>query len=194
MSVIEDPIGLANRPHYVPRYDWDGCKIQWGAKGVVVGRDEQGSVTTYETAFFEVFPESPSTFLRGEGDSIDEAEAQVWGRYQMILECEEHLITRRGYKNGAGFCKNCGLFFSSVFRPIPGKDESVFAEVLGDALEKAAKERSLERTLAWEAIRDYVGQLEAIVTHYHFVKGKLENARDEYNEILFREMDAQTST
>lgn len=92
--------------------DWGDVLVQGGENGIV------GTPTgTYRTAFVEAFPENPKTFIRGEGDTIEEAELSAWEQYQKILSCEEHKFERRGYKNGAGFCKKCDLFKSKVFQP-----------------------------------------------------------------------------
>lgn len=69
----------------------------------------------YVTAFFEAFPSNPKTFIRGEGKTIEEAETKAWNQYQKYIACNEHEFERRGYTNGAGFCKNCGLFKSKAF-------------------------------------------------------------------------------
>lgn len=95
-------------------YKWDeDCYVQSGDVGLVFDGD-----TSYTTAFFEAFPQSPKTFIRGEGKSIEEAEAMAWSELQRYRECKKHEFERRGYSNGAGFCKHCGLFKSHVFEPL----------------------------------------------------------------------------
>lgn len=71
----------------------------------------------YRTAFFEAFPRDPNTFIRGEGVTIEEAEEKAWNKYQRHLNCTGHEYEKRGYRNGCGFCKHCGLFSSDVFEP-----------------------------------------------------------------------------
>ncbi|MGU8718568.1 hypothetical protein ACV3RR_03800 [Clostridium perfringens] len=71
-----------------------------------------------KTAFFEVYPNNPNTYLRVEGKSLSEAEIKAWEQYQKILNCPKHEFERRNYKNGAGFCKYCGLFNSNAFEPV----------------------------------------------------------------------------
>lgn len=99
----------------VTHYPWpDDCMIQGGTSGLVVGR-RSGS---YTTAFFEAFPTDPQTFLRGEGKTVEEAEAAAWRQWQRVVGCpgpDGHEYETRGYRNGAGFCKHCGLFTSNVF-------------------------------------------------------------------------------
>lgn len=115
--------------------DWpDDCFVQCGARGMVfTGNDNslERALTTaegaidaltgksehYVTAFFEAFPRDPDTFIRGEGTTIEEAEQKAWDKFQRHLACENHEFERRGYTNGAGFCKNCGLFKSAAFEP-----------------------------------------------------------------------------
>lgn len=101
---------------YNCRYAWpDDCFVQAGDRGLVVTkRSKQGH---YKTAFFEAFPRKPDTFIRGEGKTIEAAEAAAWSKYQKHLTCPGHEFERRGYKNGAGFCKHCNLFASKVFEP-----------------------------------------------------------------------------
>lgn len=72
----------------------------------------------YTTAFFEAFPKHPSTFIRGEGKTVDEAEACAWTQYEKFASCPNHEFERRGYRNGAGFCKHCGMFASKAFEPL----------------------------------------------------------------------------
>lgn len=69
----------------------------------------------YRTAFFEAFPKSPSTFIRGEGHTVEEAEDHAWRDFQRILSCSSHQYDRRHYRHGAGICRKCGLFSSSAF-------------------------------------------------------------------------------
>ncbi|WP_193086628.1 hypothetical protein [Brevibacterium aurantiacum] len=58
----------------------------------------------------------PDTFIRGEGDSIKAAEEQAWQKYQgYIADGHEHEFETRGYTDGSGSCKHCGLFSSGVF-------------------------------------------------------------------------------
>ncbi|MBS1722730.1 MAG: hypothetical protein JSS66_06945 [Armatimonadetes bacterium] len=78
---------------------------------------EEPTSSHYKTAFFEAFPKEPATFLRGEGNTVEEAEASAWNQLQKHIACPGHEWEKRGYKNGAGFCKHCGLFKSKVFEP-----------------------------------------------------------------------------
>lgn len=69
----------------------------------------------YTTAFVEVAPTSPKTFVRGEGATLAEAEQAAWDKTQRLLACPSHEFETRGYTNGAGFCRHCGMFASEVF-------------------------------------------------------------------------------
>ena len=60
-------------------------------------------------AFFEAFPTEPSCFLRGEGETLADAEEQCWLEYQKIMACGAHEFERRGRRDGYGFCKKCGM-------------------------------------------------------------------------------------
>jgi hypothetical protein len=121
---------------YDCKKEWpEDCFVQCGDSGIVFGRsgsfenvmtsddvlgtlkEEISDKETYTTAFFEAFPKEPSTFIRGEGKNIEEAENKTWEQYQRYSTCENHEYERREYTNGAGFCKHCGMFASHVFEP-----------------------------------------------------------------------------
>lgn len=99
----------------VTQHPWpDDCAVQGGTSSLVIVRKGEN----YTTAFFEAFPRSPQTFLRGEGPSVEEAEDAAWAKWQRIVACPSggaHEYEARGYRNGCGFCKHCGLFTSGVF-------------------------------------------------------------------------------
>ena len=115
--------------------------VQWGGRGVVFTEDGG-----YDTAFFEAFPDKDSGaggFLRGEGKTLEEAEANCFRRYERQRACFEaggHRWTRarrlkprgdgsdprprrgqatrvRVYSNGGCFCLRCGAF-ETVMPPI----------------------------------------------------------------------------
>jgi hypothetical protein len=72
------------------------------------------------TAFFEAFVRNPWTFIRGEGATIEEAEEHCWNQLQRVLACpgpNGHEFEARGYENGLGFCKWCGLSKSHSIKP-----------------------------------------------------------------------------
>ena len=120
---------------YECQHPWPlDCFVQCGDSGVVFKRrrvvesfdDPLGTIAeiaegdpanVYITAFFEAFPRSPDTFVRGEGKTIREAENAAWGKYQAVAGCEHPAFEKRGYKNGCGFCVNCGMFKVGVFDP-----------------------------------------------------------------------------
>jgi hypothetical protein len=97
------------------QYAWpEDCMIQGGTHGTVFSRTRP----TYTTAFFEAFPRNPDTFLRGEGETVTDAEHDAWQKWQRILNCPSptgHEYETRGYRNGSGFCKHCNLFMGNVF-------------------------------------------------------------------------------
>ena len=109
----------------------DDCFVQCGDSGIVLGKSgslekvltgsdpltelAKGMADTdsYMTAFFEAFPKNPRTFIRGEGKTIEEAEASAYARFERFVRCQNdrgHKYDRRGYTNGAGFCHRCGMF------------------------------------------------------------------------------------
>lgn len=131
---------------YLCEYPWPAdCFVQCGGRGLVFTATQEkvraaftdpevagevaaevlsaGPTTTpgaYRTAFFEAFPEDPKTFLRGEGETIEDAEKSAWEKLEHYRACADNHATfdRRGYKNGGGFCVSCGLFRSYAFERI----------------------------------------------------------------------------
>lgn len=98
---------------YECKKEWDDdCFVQCGDNGVVLSK--KGN---YRTAFFEAFPKNPKTFIRGEGETIEEAEEKAWKQLEKYRACPKHEFERRDYTNGAGFCKHCNLFVSKCFKP-----------------------------------------------------------------------------
>ena len=93
---------------YKPRHDWPGdTLVQWGGNGVVLGKNP------YSTAFFEAFPdEKLSTaggFIRGEGATIEDAEADAFAKFTKQDECN-HLWGREHYRNSGQLCRHCRAF------------------------------------------------------------------------------------
>lgn len=59
------------------------------------------------------------------------AEEAAWTKFQRYLACpgpSGHEYEPRGYENGAGFCKHCGMFASDVFT---AADLGLFCKVCG---------------------------------------------------------------
>lgn len=120
-----------------PLLAWpDDCVVQWGGRGVVLGRER-----SYGTAFFEAFPGDGSAgFIRGEGRTVEEAEADAFASYSRHAGCARdggHRWTRsrrlsateprerngrkvprlNTYLNGGTFCLRCGAF-QTTMRPV----------------------------------------------------------------------------
>lgn len=101
----------------VQAHDWPaGTYVQGGKSGTVFKR-EGGS---YRTAFVEaMLPDQPDgdrgPFIRGEGDTLAEAEAAAYAKWQRTDACPGHEYETRGYRNGAGLCKHCDRFATGVF-------------------------------------------------------------------------------
>lgn len=94
---------------YSPRQPWpDHATVQWG-NGIIPANP-----------FFEAFVSG--TFLRGDADTIEAAEADAYLQYKTFIGCDHvwsrHSRTRGTYTNGAGWCVKCGSFKSKVFEPI----------------------------------------------------------------------------
>lgn len=63
----------------------------------------------YRTAFFEAFPKNPSCFIRGEGTTLEEAEAKAWAKWEKIKACTSHEWDRRNRTDGYVYCTKCPL-------------------------------------------------------------------------------------
>ncbi len=92
--------------------DWpESTYLQCSDKGIVIGKGGN-----YTTAFFEAFPKNPSTFIRGEGATIADAELVAFNKYQKILSCPKHEYQQK--KNSEhGVCVHCNLSTSNIFPP-----------------------------------------------------------------------------
>ena len=95
------------------------CKFDWPEDCFIQGNFGNGEKIK---AFVEVFPKNPSTMIRSDASSIEEAEEKAWNKYQNYLVCElNHTnpenFDRRDYRNGVGFCKSCGMF-QKIFEPL----------------------------------------------------------------------------
>lgn len=106
---------LSRVGEYTPKFDWGNTTFcQCGDGGISLRESSM-----YITAYFEAFPEVPiKTFIRGEGKTIEDAEKDAWEKYERIKLCPEHEFERKGYTNGAGFCKHCNLFAPHQFEEI----------------------------------------------------------------------------
>lgn len=131
-------VGTFGRDLRTARHPWpSNCHIQGGGDGLVMrggsmeevlgNQDKALEVVgamlgskedpdgSYRTAFFEAFPREPDTFIRGEGRTVEDAEDSAWAQFQKYASCRRHEFERRGYHNGAGLCRHCGMFGSKVF-------------------------------------------------------------------------------
>lgn len=107
------------RTDHAAQHPWpEDMFLQGGTRGIVFASDGN-----YRTAFVEAFPRDPDTFLRGEGTTVAEAEADCWAKYQTLTACPAHPnhgpFEAREYTNGAGFCTRCGTWFSKVLPEQP---------------------------------------------------------------------------
>lgn len=109
------------RPDHQSPNDYGDIFVQGGTSGLVFS-----SRGNYQTAFVECFP--AGSFIRGEGETLAEADAVCFAKLQAYLECPEHAWEARGYRNGGGFCKHCGQFGSQVITP---EDLDLFCATCG---------------------------------------------------------------
>lgn len=111
------PGAYDNREGWLPLCAWpEDCTVQWGDVGLVVCREKDKE--NYLTAFFEAFPVEPRTFIRGEGKTIVEAEANAFAKLERYQACAGHEFEMGTFLNGAGICKHCRMFSSKAIEPI----------------------------------------------------------------------------
>jgi hypothetical protein len=114
-QIVQDKINNV----YVAKNNWKKTFIQCGGQGLVLSASKGG----YRTAFFEAFPniDGYDTFIRGEGETIREAEINAFKKYQVYLSCPGHKFERlhRGKhrSDGYGTCAVCNLSSSRAFEP-----------------------------------------------------------------------------
>lgn len=94
---------------YESPHDYGGVFVQGGESGLVVVTNGQN----YYTAFVECATDT--TFIRGEGATLAEADEECWAKLQAFQGCPGHEFEPRGYRNGAGTCKHCKTFRARVF-------------------------------------------------------------------------------
>jgi hypothetical protein len=93
---------------YTPKCAWgDDVEIQWGDHGITIHRQEK--TVTPVHAFFEAFPRNPNTFLRGEGESLEEAEKKCFAWYSKMMNCGTHEWDRRDRTDGYAYCRKCQI-------------------------------------------------------------------------------------
>lgn len=129
-------------PEHTPSSEWgDDCQVQWGGRGLVVGQEK-----SYQTAYFEAFPSTGSGFIRGEGETVQEAEENALKKRRKELECSGHQWSRRKYLNGLCWCRVCGCSQSVMKSVVKLGDfrkpfSPVSMETLLDDLEQPVEEQ-----------------------------------------------------
>lgn len=108
-SMTQIPLSPFHTTFHDSPHDYGDIRVQGGSQGIVFARTKP----SYVTAFVECFP--PGSFIRGEGETVAEADDACWAKLQAYLGCTAHEWEARSYKNGAGFCIHCGQFGSQVF-------------------------------------------------------------------------------
>lgn len=120
LSVIPNKtlVKMSSSNEYVAKYNWGKTFIQGGDSGIVLGK-----ASSYNTAFIEVFPTigEHSTFIRGEGKTVREAEENAMLKVKRTESCSQHIFTRKvngtHRTDGCGVCTECGLFSSNALDP-----------------------------------------------------------------------------
>lgn len=145
--------------------------VQGGAQGVVF----QPGKNSYRTGFVEAFPRNPNSFLRGEGETIEEAEGDCWRQFEVWRDCDgsgqgHGPYERGGYTNGAGFCTKCGIWLNNVLPPVPKEERP---PVEPGILDKVFGQLDPEAT---EEVLSTVANVDQLPT-----KGALDEARTSYS-------------
>lgn len=99
--------------------------IQGGDMGIVFS-----SSGNYTTAFVEVFPRYIndgdrvfSSFIRGEGKDMAEAELKAFEKVTKAKNCGVHDWNPKGRTDGCGYCNKCGVFDSDAFPELKTKKD-----------------------------------------------------------------------
>ncbi len=101
---------VEGKDFYTSNYPWpDEFFLQGGEEGLVISP----SKGNYYTAFVEVL--AVETFIRGEGETVPEAEKEAWEKYQKVSRCDHPAYESRGYTNGGAFCVSCKQFKSKHY-------------------------------------------------------------------------------
>lgn len=111
-ETVEDPgTGdlVSRRMQIEAQHPWpESVFIQGGKRGVVIA-----GKNSYMTAFVEVFP--AHSFIRGEGDTVEEAETKCWEKYMKQVACSDHEWKPNKRKNGSGTCIKCQAVQTGIF-------------------------------------------------------------------------------
>lgn len=97
----------------------------WPAHMFIQGGFGWASPSTgyHDEFFFEAMGGNPGTFLRKTGPTMTDAETQAWLKWQRMQACPaapgHGPFDPRGFRNGAGYCTQCGGWFSRVLEPDP---------------------------------------------------------------------------
>jgi hypothetical protein len=110
---------IQNTDHEM-QYAWPvWMLVQGGKSGLVITPEGEPN---YTTAFVEAFPKG--TFLRGEGETLAQAEKVCWLKVLEMASCpaapQHGPFERRHFRNGCGFCTKCGTWFNAE---VTGFDE-----------------------------------------------------------------------
>lgn len=87
--------------------DWpESCVLQGNETGIVISTKNN---SRRKTAFFEAFPKKPNDcFIRGEGNTLQEAEMAAFDKFKTYVACPEHVYERLSDK-GRGKCASCSM-------------------------------------------------------------------------------------
>lgn len=104
------------------RHPWpDDCYVHGGERSPRVNAFGQ----IVRVFFVEALPRHPlPTYLWGEGPSIEAAEDDAWALFGRYQSCPHPAFEPRQWRNGSGFCVECGLWFPAV---LPAEEVDIAA-------------------------------------------------------------------
>lgn len=106
-------LGEMKSREYDCQHDWpEDVYVQCGGRGVVIGNSKRPG---YVTAFFEAFPFK--MFIRGEGATVGEAEQKAWEKYQIVLNCPEHIFVPEKHRPRNAICSSCSFIAHNYYAP-----------------------------------------------------------------------------
>lgn len=107
--------GMSGNEHKCQNPWPNDCRVQHGQKGMVFKKEGGG----YVTPFFEAFPNETVTasYIRGEGETVSEAENNAFSKLSAMLNCKQHEY-ERFRDSERGKCIHCNSVKDLVFPPM----------------------------------------------------------------------------
>ena len=119
----------SEKPVYLCTRAWPkGCMVQTGMAGSAPANSPEDVAALpipCAEVFFEAFPDDvipgKVIYIRGIGESFEDAEEDAWQSYQLYKVCPHPRYEKKGTRSG-GFCIECGMFRGDI--NIEGEEEA----------------------------------------------------------------------